>query len=314
MRSASHLRVYVLTPSARRAFYRYWVNFSMAFPIKACEEMTQHLRLIDSAFGSSLQSDTESLRAQMLCGKDHEQKESYESDAPAPSSDAPKEGRNRDQELQHSIELLRRVHRATSSNTNVRAYKICALPDDVLPGIRALRPSKNNPTKMQNFTTALDIVSASGEMQLIARASSESDFHRLDVDLSEFERHGGRSVVFGTPRLWGDVFAIRYDSYEAAIPNKSLDPPGVPQDPVPVREVLNLEKLRGYLQYCSDKDSRQIDSILGAATPVGGDGEMGSLVAMYSNTSAYGRKYARSASAQKLSRAGGGTSLLDRTA
>ena len=72
-------------------------------------------------------------------------------------------------------------------------------------------------------------------MQLFARSSSESEFHRLEVDLSEFERHGGRGVVFGAPRLRGDVFAIRYDSYEAAIPGKSLDPPGLPQDPAPVR-------------------------------------------------------------------------------
>ena len=141
-------------------------------------------------------------------------------------------------------------------------------------------------------------------MHLFGRASVGSDFHRLDVNLSEFERHGGERAIFGTPRLWGDVFAIRYDSNQAAVPEKSLDPPGVLQDPVHVREILNLGNLREFLQYCSDKDSKQIDSILSAATPVEGDEPLGSLVAPYSNTSAYGRKYARSASGQKLSRLG----------
>ena len=81
-------------------------------------------------------------------------------------------------------------------------------------------------------------------------------------------------------------------------------PPGLPQDPAHAREVLNLERLRIYLQYCSDKRSKQIDSILSAETPVGCDGQMGPLVAMCSNTSAYGEKYAMSASGKKLSRLG----------
>ena len=136
-------------------------------------------------------------------------------------------------------------------------------------------------------------------MQLFARAGSWSDFHCLDADLSEFQRRGGRGVFFGAPRLWGDVFATRYDSYQDTIPDKSLGPPGVPQDPAPVREKLDLGKLREYMQNRPDKDSEKIDSVLSASTPTEGDGETGSIVAMYSNTSAYGRKYARSASAQK---------------
>ena len=155
MQSASHLREYVLAPSVRRAFFRYWVTPRRDFSIKAREETTQDLRLIDSAFGSSLQSDAESLCAQKLGGGDRGQKEIYESDAPVPPNEVPMEGRNRGKELQHSVELLRRVRRAAASDTNVRAYKICALPDTVRPGIRALRSSKNKQPKMRNFATAL---------------------------------------------------------------------------------------------------------------------------------------------------------------
>ena len=298
--SDSHLRENALSPSVRRAFYRFWANFSRDFPISACEEMAQGLRLVDSASGPNLQGDTESLCAQMIGGKDHTQKESHDADGPVPSADIPRAGRNRDQELRDSVEMLRRVRRATASDANVRAYKICALPDTVLPGIRALRSSKNKPTKMRNFTTAPDIVSASDEVQSFRKAGNGPDFHRLDGNLSDFERNDRkryfRRSAFAGGWWWGGVFAIRYDANQDAITDKSLDPPGLPQDPVPVREVLNLEKLREYLQYRPDKDSEQIDSILSASTPVEGDEHLGPLVAMYSNTSAYGGKYARSAS------------------
>ena len=178
------------------------MNFSRDFPIIECGEMAQDLRLVDRAFGSSLQSDTESLCAQMLGGKDHTQKgESYDADCPVPAADAPRLAMGKDQELRDIVELLRRVHRATASNTDVRAYKICALPDAALPGIRALRSSKSKMAKMHNFATALDIVADSGEVQLFGKSSSESEFRRLDVDLSEFERHGWKRAIFGTPRL-----------------------------------------------------------------------------------------------------------------
>ena len=170
MYSASHLRENVLTPSVRRAFYRYWVNFIRESPISACEETIQDLRLIGSAFGANLQGGTERLCAQILGGEDHTQKESYEADGPVPSAEIPRAGRNRDQELRGSVDLHHRVRRATASNTNVRSYKIGALPDTALPGIRALRSSKNKPAKTQNFATSLDIVSASDEVHLFGEA------------------------------------------------------------------------------------------------------------------------------------------------
>ena len=102
--------------------------------------------------------------------------------------------------------------------------------------------------------------------------------------------------------MWGDVFEIRYDPNQASASDKSLDLPGLLHDPAPVRGLLKLEQLREYLKYCSDKDPKQINSILSTSTPTEGDESMGPLVAMYSNTSAYGRKYARSASGQKLGR------------
>ena len=68
------------------------------------------LRRIDRAFGPNLQDDTENLRMQMLSGDDPTQKESNASEDPVPDEENPTRGRNQEQELHDSVELLRRVH------------------------------------------------------------------------------------------------------------------------------------------------------------------------------------------------------------
>ena len=62
-----------------------------------------------------------------------------------------------------------------------------------------------------------------------------------------------------------------YDANQEAASGKSIDPHGVLQDPGTVWGVLNLAKLREYIRNFSDKDAKQIDSILSTSTPIGGD-------------------------------------------
>ena len=97
---------------------------------------------------------------------------------------------------------------------------------------------------MQNFATSQAKVADSGEVQLFEGTIRGSDFRRLYIRLSEFERRGGESAIFGAPRLRRDVFAIRSAANQAAASDKSIDSPGLLQGPFPVMEVSNLEKLR----------------------------------------------------------------------
>ena len=148
MRSAAYLRGRVLTHSVRRAFFRYWVNFSDEYPVDICEDMAHDLRKIDREFGSTLQNDTEKLRGEMIGRSITPMQESYDSADPCANAPLLQRETSNAVEMEESISLLFRAHRATGPNTCVRTYKLRSLPDDVLPGLRQQRSSGNKPTKM----------------------------------------------------------------------------------------------------------------------------------------------------------------------
>ena len=134
--------------------------------------------------------------------------ESY--DSAEPSANAPLLPRETSKavEMVESISLLSRAHRAAGSNTSVRTYKLCALPDDVPTGHRKERSSKNKPSKMENFASEIDRVSVANVIQLFGRTSNQTEFHRLDIDAAKFETHTSGRLGFGSPLQRG-IFSQR---------------------------------------------------------------------------------------------------------
>ena len=138
------LRETVLTPSTRRAFPRYWINFAKEYPVEECGNLLGDLRRIDSAFAPSLQADAESLCADMLGSR-------------AASTDGPK--REDDESaascVRHAwaqpvevagdnhFELLLMVRKSTPNRRDIVVYKLRDVPDDVLPGLKRARSRRN---------------------------------------------------------------------------------------------------------------------------------------------------------------------------
>ena len=79
--------------------------------------------------------------------------------------------------------LLLRVHKATPAKRKIMSYKICEIPDVVLPGRRrGAQSGEMKATKIENFRDAIDHFRLSGGFQLFARSQEPDESRRRDVD------------------------------------------------------------------------------------------------------------------------------------
>ena len=180
LRNAHYILPYghVVTPSVRRAFFRYGVNFITDYPVDICEDTLRDIREIENEFAPTLRKDTEKSSDEMIGRMGHPMQEGYELaessvNAPPPLCDT---GGN--VEMEERLGLLTRAHRATASNIRVRTYKLRALTDNVIPGLRKDQPAnQKKKTKMDNFAAELGRVSGDNVIQLLGRTSTPTEFH-----------------------------------------------------------------------------------------------------------------------------------------
>ena len=311
MRSASDIRRTALTPSTRRAFIRYWVNFTREYPLGRCEEMLADLSQIDKEFGSTLKYDTEEFCKASLGRTEAAPCESYASTTPEfPHANDFPLGRNAPpHHVEDHMETLVRAHRASGRGSNMRAYKLRDMPNEVLPGLKAAQSSKQKPTKIENFVTALGDVTAPNGIPLFGKTFIPNEFHRLDIDASKYIRLIKGKECFAPRTRQADIFEIRYDYSEPEESGRmESGAAGEKNEASPIREIFNMRSLREYIPHCRKEpefnEEKIIGDILNAATPSAGSDSMGSLVVPYCNSSSYGRMYARGPSCQKLSRLG----------
>ena len=299
METPEEVRRAALAPSTRRASSRYWVDFTKDCPIEKCAQMLGNLDLLGQEFGSTLRRDAEEFRRSMLSREDEGNRADAQSTIARETDDS------------DSYDILRKVHMMTMGySTHVNTYVIRSLPNDVLEGLKAETSLGNKPTKIDNFKTAVSNCNQGNFMELFRPGSTPGQFLRTDVDLEKLESLAGDSSVFGRICDWGDVLSVRYEKCFPVSENKATMVEGAPSDPVIIREVFDIDGLNQYWGVCSDKHKPAFSDLIGKAVALPGSKSTGAHAVPYSNTNAYGRKYARGPSLQKIGRDGGGDYVL----
>ena len=197
-----------------------------------------------------------------------------------------------------AFNIIKAVHVATAPCTHVKEYKIRNLPNNVLEGLKSGSSMKNKPTKIQNFTDALQTCKEGNTLELFRMAEKHGEFMRLDVDVRKLEHLAPNPCVFGTQKEWGDVLAHRSDKVHPGESHKVHTAPS--NEPVVIKEFFDVEGLRSYIPHCSKERAEACKSLLNCATPTETEQGFAEIEVPYSNTVAYGRKYARGASCQKI--------------
>ena len=191
----------------------------------------------------------------------------------------------------------------------MKTYVIRSLPIDILGGLKAETSLENKPTEIGNSKSALEHCKNMNFIELLRLGSTPSEFPRLDVNLERIEALAPDSSVFGDSSDWGDVLSVRYERCYPIPENQPRKTEGAAKEPVIVRDILGLECINKYWEICSDKHKSACADLIGkaAANPEGRP--HGTVAVPYSNTNAYGRKYARGPSLQKIGRAGRNAAL-----
>ena len=211
--------------------------------------------------------------------------------------------------IQGHIDTLLRAHRDTSG-THLRLYKLRDLPNDVLPGLNTSTSLRSNPTKLENFNNATDAINAADLLPIFGRTTKPTEFHRLEIDDSEYILLVNGNNFVGSHKRWASIYDIRYDYKPADDAPEDGWPRGSKNEPVTVREVVDVRELRNCFPYCRKgahvDEERLIADITNTAIHIPGSPKLGSTVVPYPNIFAYGRKYARAPSLQRPSRVGRG--------
>ena len=134
--------------------------------------------------------------------------------------------------------------------------------------------------------------------------ATPSDYLRLDVNLERLEALASDTSVFGSPCDWGDVLSVRYPKCFPATEANTSKVEGASKEPVTIREIVDLEGLGTFWGVCSGKHKSARSDLIGKAVATPEHHTIGALAVPYANTNAYGRKYARGPSLQKIGRAG----------
>ena len=305
MRSSEELREKVLTPNTRRAFFRYWMNFTKDYPVARCANMLANLESIDLVFGPTHLQDTEEFCREMRSPsiKTETTTTLKEDDGALKQEDSIRsDNEGGESALEIAFNVIKAVHIATATCTHVKEYKLRNLPNYVLEGLKTGSSMKNKRTKIQNFTDALQTCKEGNTIELFRMSEKRGDFMRLDIDIRKFEQLAPSPGVFGTQREWGDVLARRSEKVHPAETHKVHTAP--PNEPVLIKEFFDVRGLRSYIPHCTAERAEACYSLLNYATSRETDQGFAEVEVPYSNTAAYGRKYARGASCQKIGREG----------
>ena len=139
-------------------------------------------------------------------------------------------------------------------------------------------------------------------IQLFAPTENPSIFSSLHVDAEKILNLAHGPYVFGAPSERRGVYAVRYDAHGARVPEAGDGRHGAPQkDSDSINEIIGIQMLRGYAPICSEEGATIVDNFLNSASPVPDKGGYAIMVGQYSNNAAYGRKYAGTAPARRLS-------------
>ena len=292
MKTADELRRSSLTPSTRRAFFRYWINFTKEYPVSRCDQMLGDLDLFDQEFGSTLHHDTEEFCRSMIA---REEEGGNTTGNPATSKEI---------DASDAYDILRKVHVATGGHTHVKTYVIRSLSSDVIEGLKTETSLKHKAAKIENFKAAISSCAQGKFLELFRIGTTPNEYLRLDVNLEMLEALASDSGVFGRPCDWGDVLSARYQKCFPVTETNTSKVEGVSKEPIVIREILDVEGLETFWSVCSDKHKSACSDLIGKAVATPDQHTIGALAVPYANTNAYGRKYARGPSLQKIGREG----------
>ena len=196
---------------------------------------------------------------------------SYESAGHSENAPPPLRDTSKNVEMEESIGLLARSHRAKASNANVRTYKLRDRPENVRPGLRNELSEMGKQTNMGLPTEPLGSVSTSNVIQIFGRTSIPTECCRLGTGMSKLDDNEGGCRELGEPVLRRNISATRYDAAPSEISETSTAHHGSPQEPDDLRAIINSESPRRPLLIFPDRDAMVVESIPNTATCITGD-------------------------------------------